>query len=101
MTAQDPSFSRSYRPWGQVRRRNLISRVLYGMVMTVIGLGVIAALVLLAIFASAVVAVSAAAFAVMAVVAAVRRKPVRIFVRSEDPKGVFKARKQGSTWTVY
>ncbi len=101
MTAQDPSFSRNYRPWGQVRRRNLIARVLYGMVMTVIGLGIIAALVLAAVFASALLAVAAAAFAVMAAFAALRRKPVRIFVRAEDPKGVMEARKDGSTWTVY
>lgn len=101
MTPSDQTFSRSYRPWGQVRRKNLIARVLYGMLMTVLGLGIIAAIVLLAIFAGAVLLAAAGAFAVMALVAAVRRKPVRIFVRSEDPKGVLKARRDGSTWTVY
>ena len=100
MTAQDPSFSRSYRPWGQVRRKNLIARVLYGMLMTAAGLGILAALVLLAIFASAVLVVGVVAFAVMGAAALVRRKPVRIFVRSEEPK-VMEAHKSGSTWTVY
>lgn len=101
MTANDQMFSRSYRPWGQVRRRNMIARVLYGMAMTVLGLGVLTALVLLAIFAGALALAGAAAFAVMALVAVFRRKPVRIVVRSEDPKGVLEARKSGSTWTVY
>lgn len=101
MTVQKQIFSRSYRPWGEVRRKNLIARVLYGMLMTVIGLGIIAALVVLAIFAGALALAGATAFALMALVAVVRRKPVRIFVRSEDPKGILQAKKDGSTWTVY
>ncbi len=101
MTAKEQIFSRNYRPWGQVRRKNLIARVLYGMLMTVLGLAIIAALVILALFAGAVLIAGVAACAVMALAAAVRRKPVRIFVRSEDPKGVLQARKDGSTWTVY
>ncbi len=101
MTAKDQMFSRSYRPWGQVRRTNLIARVLYSALMTMLGLGVIAALVVLAIFAGALALAGAAAFAVMALVAVVRRKPARIFIRSEDAKGMLEAKKSGSTWTVY
>ncbi len=99
MAVQDPSFSRSYRPWGQVRRKNMIARVLYAMLMTVAGLGILAGLVLLAIFASAALVVAVAAFAVMGAVATLRRKPARVFVRTDDK--IMEARKSGTTWTVY
>ncbi len=107
MTDQDfrfASYARTYRPWGQVRRQNLIGRIVHGMLMTALGLGVLAALALLFVFAaSVVVVVGVVALALVAVAAFLRRTPVRIFVRSGQPtgKGVYEARKKGSTWIVY
>ena len=110
MSGQDSSFttfsrtsrtqgdSRAYRPWGQVRRKNLISRVLYGVTMTLVGLAVLAALAVLVVFAASVVVAGVVAFALMAVAAAFTRKPAKVAVRTD---GVMEARKKGSTWTVY
>lgn len=101
MSADSSPSSRSYRPWGRMRRKNLLSRIVYGMVMTAAGLALVAALILAAVFAASLLVVGAAAIAVMALAAVLRRKPVRIFVRAQDPKGVMEARRDGSTWTVY
>ncbi|MBW8881915.1 MAG: hypothetical protein JF615_11010 [Asticcacaulis sp.] len=90
--------SRAYRPWGQVRRKNLISRILYAVVMTVVGLAVLAALAVLFLFAASVAVAGVIAFALMAVMAAFTRKPAKVAIRSD---GVMEARKKGSTWTVY
>ncbi len=97
------SFSRNYRPWGQVKRKNLISRIIYGVVMTAVGLAVLAALVLLAIFAASIVVAGVVALGLMAVAAVFTRKPAKVQVRSEDTKaaGIYEARKSGSTWIVY
>lgn len=94
---------RSYRPWGEVRRKSLIARVFHVALMTVLGLGIMAALALTFVFAASLALVGIAAAGVMALVATFMRKPVRIFVRSREPKadGVLEARKEGSTWTVY
>lgn len=105
MTDQDSrfaSYARTYRPWGQVRRQNLIGRIVHGMIMTAIGLAVLAALALLFIFAASVAVVGVVALALMAVAAFVRRTPSKIFVRADhSAKGVYEARKKGSTWIVY
>ena len=106
MSDQTPSFasfSRTYRPWGQVRRKNLIARIVYGMVMTALGLGTMAALVLLFIFAASVAVVGVVALGLVAAAASLRRTPAKIFVRSQRDagKGVYEAHKKGSTWTVY
>lgn len=100
------SFKRTYRPWGQVRRRNTVSRVLHILSMTALGLAVLAGLALLVVFAASVAVVGAAAVALMALAAFVTRKPVRIFVRGREKtkdngKGLYEARKSGSTWSVY
>lgn len=106
MSDQDTNFaafSRTYRPWGQMRRKNLISRILYGMMMTLVGLAVLAGLAVLVVFAGMVVVAGVVAFALMAVAAVFTRKPSKVFVRAEQPRadGVMEARKKGSTWTVY
>jgi len=106
MTDQDFRFApyaRTYRPWGQVRRQNLIGRVVHGTLMTALGLAVLAALALLFVFAASVAVVGVVALGLMTVAALIRRSPVRIFVRSGRPesKGVYEARKKGSTWIVY
>lgn len=105
MSDQDPGFSafaRHYRPWGQVRRKNLISRIVYGMIMTVVGLAVLAGVALLVVFAGVVVVGGVIAFAAMALLAAITRRPSKVFVRTPPrADGVLEARKNGSTWTVY
>jgi membrane protein implicated in regulation of membrane protease activity len=106
MTDQDSrfaSYARTYRPWGQVRRQNLIGRVVHGMLMTALGLGALAALALLFVFAASVAVAGVVALVLMAVAAFIRRTPARIFVRSDEPngKGMYEARKKGSTWIVY
>lgn len=105
MTDQDSrfaSYARTYRPWGQVRRQNLIGRIVHGMIMTAIGLAVLAALALLFIFAASVAVVGVVALALVAVAAFFRRTPAKIFVRADhNAKGVYEARKKGSTWIVY
>jgi len=100
------SFKRSYQPWGQVRRRNMVSRVLHIVSMTALGLALLAGIALLVVFAASVAVVGAAALALMALAAFVTRKPVRVFVRGQDKpkddgKGIYEARKSGSTWSVY
>ncbi len=94
---------RSYRPWGDVRRKSLIARVFHMAMMTVLGLGIMAALALTFVFAASLLVIGIAAAGVMALVATFMRKPARAFVRSEAPKadGVLDARKDGTTWTVY
>ena len=107
MSDQEKSFAGSYKPWGSVRRRNLIARVLHTAAMTVLGLAVIAGLILLVVFAASLAVIGVAALSLMALAALVMRKPVRIFVRSERPQmptkadGLFEAHKKGSTWIVY
>ena len=109
MTDQDSgfaSYARSYRPWGQVRRQNLIGRVVHGMIMTALGLGALAALALLFIFAASVAVVGVVALGLLAVAAFLRRTPAKIFVHAErnasgQGSGVYEARKKGSTWIVY
>ena len=105
-TSRFASYSRTYRPWGQVRRQNLIGRVVNGMMMTALGLAALGALALLFIFAASVAVVGVVALGLLAVAAFVRRTPARIFVRTErdapkSSKGVYEARKKGSTWVVY
>jgi len=101
MSDHQPSFGRSYRPWGQVKRRNLISRVLYAMMMTVIGLAVLAGMVLLFVFAASVAVAAVVAFGLMGLAALFTRKPSQVRVHSDNGKGVYEARRRGSTWTVY
>ncbi len=107
MTDRDTSFvsfNRSYRPWGQVRRQNLMTRILHILSLTVLGLAVIGALVVLAIFTTTIMVVGAAVLALFTLGAFIARKPARIFVRTRDHdngKGIYEARKKGSTWSVY
>lgn len=97
------SYSRTYRPWGQVRRQNLIGRIVHGILMTALGLGVLGAVALLFVFAASVAVVGIVTLGLLAAAAFVRRTPAKIFVRSGRPngKGVYEARKKGSTWVVY
>jgi hypothetical protein len=113
MTDQDfhtASHARAYRPWGQVRRQNLIGRIVHGMIMTALGLAALAGLALLFVFAASVAVVGVVALALVATAAFLRGTPARIFVRAErdapgrgksQAAGVFEARKKGSTWIVY
>ncbi len=95
--------SGSYRPWGQVRRKSFIARLMYTAMMTVLGLAVLAAAVLLIVFAASVAVVVGLGLGLLALTAMVTRKTANIHVRTEKPdaKGLFVARKSGSTWTVY
>lgn len=102
MIMRDASFVRSaYKPWGEVRRKNLIARLVTGMVTTLAGLAVVAGLALVALFAASVAMVGAAVIGVMGLTAFVTRKPAKVRIHAEDGKGVYEARKTGSTWTVY
>lgn len=103
MTHRDTSFA-AYRPWGHVRRRNLIGRVLYAVSMAVLGLGALAGVALLAVFAASVALAASFAVAVVGFYATLRHKPAHVRVRASEQasgKGVYTARKSGSTWTVY
>lgn len=104
MNKRDASFvrfARSYKPWGEVRRKNLIARVVSGVMMTVAGLAVVAGLALLALFAASVAVVGAAVIGGMALMALITRKPAKVNIKADDGKGIYEARKTGSTWTVY
>jgi hypothetical protein len=105
MTDRDTSFAsfnRSYRPWGQVRRKNLMSRLVHILSMTILGVVTLAALALVVVFAASVAVVVVAAVVLLTLGAFLARKPARIFVRArDDGKGVYEARKKGSTWSVY
>lgn len=105
MTKRDMSFasfaSGAYKPWGQLRRKNLIARIIYGMGMAVAGLAVLGVFVLLAVFAASVAVVGSIVIALMGAMALIRRKPSKVRVHADDGKGVYEARKDGSTWTVY
>jgi hypothetical protein len=106
MTDRKPSFSFSgaYHPWAAVRSRNLVARLLRAVMMTVMGVAVIAGLVLLMVFAASVAVAALVAMALVGVYAAITRRPahVRVHARDQsDGKGVYVARKSGSTWTVY
>ncbi|MFT4074106.1 MAG: hypothetical protein QM647_01150 [Asticcacaulis sp.] len=102
MTKRDASFVRSaYKPWGEVRRKNMIARLLSSLMMTLIGLAVVAGLAVLALFAASVAMIGAAVVGVMGLTAFLTRKPAKVRIHAEDGKGVYEARKNGSTWTVY
>jgi hypothetical protein len=112
MTDRDASFvsfKRSYRPWGQVRRKNLMSRLIRILSLSILGLAVLAVTVLLVVFAASVAVVGAAALALFTLGAFIARKPARIFIKTQEPrddvksggKGLYEARKTGSTWSVY
>ena len=101
-----PSFASlklSYRPWGQVRRRNLTSRILYVASMTLLGLGILAGLALLFVFAASVAVVGVIAGGLLGLASCLFRKPAHISVsaKRDDGKGVYEARKHGSSWRVY
>ena len=101
------SFKRTYRPWGQVRRKNFMSRAVYVLSMSLLGLALIAGLALLVVFAASVAMVGVATVALIGLAAFVVRTPAKIFVRAQRDKmqsggkGVYEARKKGSTWSVY
>ncbi len=104
MNKRDASFvrfARSYKPWGEVRRKNLIARVVTGVAMAIAGLTVLAGLALLVVFAASVAVVGAAVIGTMGLMTLVTRKPARVRIHADDGKGVYEARKDGSTWTVY
>lgn len=98
-------MKRNYRPWGQVRRKNMMSRLIHILSMTLLGLVALAALALVAVFAASVVVAGVVAVALFAFGAFLTRTPARIFIRAREPrddgKGVYEARKKGSTWSVY
>lgn len=104
MTKRDAPFARfarSYKPWGEIRRKNLIARIVTGVAMTLAGLAVVAGLAVLALFAASVAVVGAAVVGVMGVMALITRKSAKVRIHADDGKGVYEARKEGSTWTVY
>ena len=104
MTQRNASFARfarSYKPWGEIRRKNLIARVVTGVAMTVAGLAVAAGVALLMLFAASVAVVGAAVVGVMGLMALITRKPAKVRIHADDGKGIYEARKDGSTWTVY
>ena len=104
MTQRNASFARfarSYKPWGEIRRKNLIARVVTGVAMTVAGLAVAAGVALLMLFAASVAVVGAAVVGIMGLMALITRKPAKVRIHADDGKGVYEARKDGSTWTVY
>ncbi|CAL4866682.1 hypothetical protein MMA231_00926 [Asticcacaulis sp. MM231] len=105
MTKRDMSFasfaSGAYKPWGQLRRKNLIARIVYAMGMAVAGLAVLGVVALLAVFAASVAVIGAVVVSLMGAMALIRRKPSKVRVNTDDGKGVYEARKDGSTWTVY
>lgn len=109
MTKRDMSFasfanayaSGAYKPWGQLRRKNLIARIVYAMGMAVAGLAVLGVVALLVVFAASVAVVGAVVIGLMGLMALIRRKPAKLRVHADDGKGVYEARKDGSTWTVY
>ena len=83
MTHRDTSFA-AYRPWGHVRRRNLIGRVLYAVSMAVLGLGALAGVALLAVFAASVALAVSFAVAVVGFYATLRHKPAHVRVRASE-----------------
>ena len=101
------SFKLSYRPWGQVRRRNLTARILYVVSMSLLGLGILAGLALLFVFAASVAVIGVVAGGLLALAAFLFRTPARIFIRSQrdnvrdNGKGIYRAHKHGSSWRVY
>lgn len=112
MTKRDASFVRfadkpiSYKAWGEVRRKNMIARIMSGMVMTLMGLAVLAGLAIIALFAASVAVIGAVAIGAIGLTALFTRKPAEVRIPAEDGKGIYEARqtsssKTGSTWTVY
>jgi len=105
MTNKPPfaSLKLSYRPWGQVRRRNLMARILYVVSMSLLGLGILAGLALLFVFAASLAVIGVVAGGLLALAGCVFRKPAHISVHAkrDDGKGVYEARKHGSSWRVY
>ena len=104
MTQRNASFARfarSYKPWGEIRRKNLIARVVTGVAMTVAGLAIAAGVALLMLFAASVAVVGAAVVGFMGLMALITRKPAKVRIHADDGKGIYEARKDGSTWTVY
>lgn len=97
------SLKLSYRPWGQVRRRNLVSRILFVVSMSLLGLGILAGLALLFVFAASVAVIGVVAGGLLALASCLFRKPAHISVHAkrDDGKGVYQAKKRGSTWRVY
>ena len=87
MTHRDTSFA-AYRPWGHVRRRNLIGRVLYAVSMAVLGLGALAGVALLAVFAASVALAVSFAVAVVGFYATLRHKPAHVRVRASEQASV-------------
>jgi len=102
MTDRYTSYAAN-KAWGQVRRKNLIARLVHGVMMTGVGLAALAGLALAVVFAASVALLGVIGVALMGLMAVIRRAPVRVFVKAEKPKadGIFEARKSGSTWIVY
>jgi len=105
MTANDSSTIigfRAKKAWGQVRRRSFFARVLHTLSMTVMGLLALAGVLVMTFFAGLAALVGVVAVSAMGFIALLTRKPVRVSIKSKpSAKGVFEARKNGSSWEVY
>ena len=95
MTKRDAAFvrfDRGYKPWGDVRRKNLIARIFTNVMMTLAGLAVVAGLAVLALFAASVAVVGAVVIGVMGLTAFLTRRHAKISIKADDGKGVYEAR---------
>jgi hypothetical protein len=108
MKDEGNGYHRQYRPWGQVRRRNLFARMRHILLMTLLGLGSMALISLIAVFAASVVFIGAVAFATVALMTYLLKGFVRAPAKARaegdaktQAKGVFTARKVGNTWVSY
>jgi threonine/homoserine/homoserine lactone efflux protein len=99
---------RQYRPWGQVRRRNLFARMRHLLFMTFLGLASMALISLIAVFAASVVVIGMIGCAGIALLTYLFKGFVRAPAKTRaegdakaQAKGVFTARKVGNTWVSY
>jgi hypothetical protein len=108
MKDEGTGYNRQYRPWGQVRRRNLFARMRHILLMTVLGLASMALISLIAVFAASVVVIGFVVCAAIAVMTYLLKGFVRAPAKARmegdaktQAKGVFTARKVGNTWVSY
>ena len=102
-SSERTSSQRAYRPWGQIRRRKLLSKVRHFSVMMALGIAVLALLALAVVFAASFLLVAIVVTCGLALFSYIIRSlaPVQVQTSRDQDGPVILTRKQGKTWVPY
>ena len=94
------NFHKGYQPWGALRRKNLMARLLRGAGLLLIGVATLCAMALMAAFAATIALVGFILAMFMTLMTRFTPKAVELKVRTQKD-GTIIARKVGNSWMPY